>query len=556
MTPRCCLAVCAAIVLTASAPVADAKEKELGAVVAPVRLVPTTEEPNSVAGLHSFFGTIELRSAADGLVIVNRLPLEEYLLGLQEVPRTWPEEALRAQAVAARTYALYTLSQPRGGSAATYGFDICASVECQVFAGADVVRSLGGVRWANAVRDTAGETILFSGEPILARYHSTSGGQTLENSQVFVDEPSYPYLQPVDSTLETDSPLFRWRVKFTRSDLEAALGAAGLWSGDKGALTDVSTVESRAGYHYPDVRILGRRGRLRLTAQEFREAVGPAASELYPNSYPSRWTTTSGFLPETFPSNRITIETKRDRVQVVGRGWGHGVGMSQWGAQGMAEDGASYSEILQHYYTGVDIGTYDDPGPISVGVDWAESDATVTGAFEIVDGRGRTIVNEALGSWRFTSSGSGVVAIDPPEGWGLPLQIGVVRSPKEVSAGETVDFTVALSKPAKVRTITSGPSDYEDASARVKNAGRQRVQWLAPLDPGDYRVVIEASSAGRTRRSEELSVVVAPDEDLSDSPEGSTRDFDGGSDGGLLVVLLVAVAITLGVVGVASRIKM
>ena len=79
-----------------------------------------------------------LDSANDGLVVTNRLGLEKYLLGLNEVPTDWPTEALKAQAVAARTYALWTLAQPPGGSAAIYGFDICASIECQVFSGAAV----------------------------------------------------------------------------------------------------------------------------------------------------------------------------------------------------------------------------------------------------------------------------------------------------------------------------------------------------------------------------------------------------------------------------------
>src|SRR5687768_4829719 len=160
-----------------------ARPKRLGAAVAPLRLVPAGSEPLEIRGRHRYYGTVELGAASDGLVVSNRLSLERYLLGLAEVPRSWPGGALKPQAVAARTYALYTLRQPTAGSAADYGFDICASVQCQVFSGADVVESLGGVRWREAVASTQGVAVLYDGEPILARYHSTSGGQTLDNPQ-------------------------------------------------------------------------------------------------------------------------------------------------------------------------------------------------------------------------------------------------------------------------------------------------------------------------------------------------------------------------------------
>jgi stage II sporulation protein D len=537
-----------------SAQVASAQEKQPGAVVAPVRVVPTSNEPLSVGGLNSYFGAIELRAATDGLVVVNKLPLEEYLLGLQEVPSTWPPEALRAQAVAARTYALYTLSQPRAGAAATYGFDICASVECQVFAGAEVVRSPGGIRWLQAVRDTAGSAILYDGDPILARYHSTSGGRTLENSQAFTDEPSYPYLRSVESTSEGGSPLYRWRVRFSLANLQAILSTAGVWGVGDGMLTEVRSVDSRAGLHYPDVIMVGTRGRSRMDAQAFRETVGGVAPQLFPGLYPSPWSTTSGILPETLPSNRIEIEQRKRGVIVNGRGWGHGVGMSQWGAHGMALDGASYTDILEHYYTGVEVDQYSDPGPISVGVDWAESSATVTGAFEIVDGRGRTIVDEALGTWGFSSGGTGAVSVDPPEGFGLPLRIGVVRSPQRVEVGEAIEFTVALSKPARVRTVTSGPGRYRDATARVHNAGRRKVRWRAPLDAGRYEVVIEARAGPRVRRSERLAVLVTESEQEEPAPPGDEPGRPGGNDQ-LLVVAIVLAVLSVGAVILAGRIR-
>ncbi|MGH2746719.1 MAG: hypothetical protein ACRDKB_02195, partial [Actinomycetota bacterium] len=176
------------------------------------------------------------------------------------------------------------------------------------------------------------------------------------------------------------------------------------------------------------------RGDLTRTAEELREVVRTVAPEMFPARYPSRAPTTSGRLPETFPSNRLQIETRNKTVTVLGRGWGHGVGMSQWGAHGLARAGASYGEVLAHYYSGVTIEDVPDPGPIEVGVDWGRRSVRVAGSFRIEDGRGRTLVRRALGTWGFEWAGTGAVSIDPPKGYGLPLRVGIVGAPQQPRA--------------------------------------------------------------------------------------------------------------------------
>jgi stage II sporulation protein D len=530
-----------AVLLWCAGASAPARAEKLGALVGPVRLVPTSNDPITVAGLHSYFGTITLAPASDGLVIVDRLPLEHYLLGLEEVPRDWPMEALRAQAVAARTYALRTLNMPRAGAAATYGFDICASVECQVFAGADVVAGEDGDRWVEAVTSTQEQAILYDGEPILARYHSTSGGRTLGNRQAFTDEAAYPYLRPVESTTEGASPLYRWRVRFPLRRLAPMLASAGWWTGH-GRLIEVFTIPSRAGLHYPDVVFRGARGREVRSAEEVRDLLRELAPAWYPNAYPSRWHTTSGFLPETLPSNRFEVATRKRVAVVSGRGWGHGVGMSQWGAHGLASQGSDFEEILTHYYSGTTVGAAPDPGPIEVGVDWAESAATASGAFRIVDGRGRTLVREALGTWTFRFAGGGAVAVNPPRGYGLPLRVGVVSAPEEVEPGDEVPITLALSKPARVRTL--------GARAEVLEAGRREVVWTAPEEPGTYEVVVEASANGRTRRAEAVSVAVRSqsEADAAGAPEEAAP-----SEAVRWPLVIIGAALVLVGVGMAVR---
>ena len=485
---------------------------ELGAAVTPLRLVPTGSAPLSIHGLHRYFGSIQIGSAADGLIVSNRLPLERYLLGLAEVPLSWPDEALKAQAVAARTYALFTLAQPPGGSAATYGFDICASIDCQVYSGADVAAGPAGLRWRSVVESTARQAVLYQGRPILARYHSTSGGATLDNPQAFPEEGAYPYLQGVPSTTEQGSSLYRWTTEFRLTHMQRLLEGAGFWTDGHGKLLEVASRPSSAGFHYPDLVFRGKRGTVVRTAEEVRDALRELAPQIFPSLYPGPSAT--GRLPEVFPSNRIDVFTVRSAAgvksaRVIGRGWGHGVGMSQWGAHGLALQGATYVDILTHYYTGVEVAEVADPGPLEVGLDWARSSVTVSGEFSIVDGRGKTLVKNALGTWGFDHAGSGAVSIDPPQGYGLPLQVGLVEAPERVEVGAPAYLTVALSRPAKVRTLTAASTGYDDPGARVAAAGRRRIVWLAPLEPGVFDIRVEAVAGGTRSRTEPVRIRVA-----------------------------------------------
>lgn len=509
---------------------AQPKKGELGAAVSPIRLLPSSADPLAVHGLHRYFGSIEIGSASDGLVLSNRLQLERYLLGLAEVPLSWPDEALKAQAVAARTYALFTLAQPPGGSAATYGFDICASIDCQVYSGADVAAGLAGTRWRAAVGSTAGEAVLHQGRPILARYHSTSGGATLDNPQAFPTEGAYPYLQGVPSTTEQGSPLYRWTTEFPLARMQALITRARFWSKGNGKLVEVSSRPSSVGFHYPDLVFRGKKGSVTRTAEEVRDALRDLAPRMFPAAYPGPAPTAGRRLPETFPSNRIDVFTVRKTVRVIGRGWGHGVGMSQWGAHGLATRGATYVDILTHYYTDVQVGPAPDAGPLEVGLDWGRSSVTVSGEFSIVDGRGNTLVKNALGTWDFEYAGAGAVTIDPPQGFGLPLRVGLVGAPKKIEVGEPAYLTVALSRPAKVRTLTSAASGYEDPGVRVAAAGRRRIVWLAPLEPGVFHIRVEARAGGARSRTEPIRIrvakVAAPEGEVGTSAEGDDRTGD------------------------------
>ena len=502
MSLRAALAA-AAVALTLVPGQVAARERGPGAVAGPVRLVIDEDFPAAFGG-HRYIGSLVLVPAFDGLVVVNELTLERYLLGLNEVPLDWPEEALKAQAVAARTYALFTLARPRAGSAALYGFDICATVACQVFSGADVLLTPDGERWRRAVAETRAEAVTYRGEPILARYHSTSGGVTFDNEQIFTTEPSYPYLVGVPSPWEQASPLYRWTVRFPVARLQRLLEEGGWWPDRFGRLVEVYSAASSQGLHYLDVVFRGRRGALVRTAEELRDLLRELAPALSPGRYPSRARTSSGRLPETLPSNRYEVSTRAGVAVFRGRGWGHGVGMSQYGAHGLALRGASYRAILSHYYRGTRVEKVASPGRIDVGLAWGRSSATVSGAFRIEDGRGRTLVRDALGTWRFSARGSAVV-VDPPRGHGLPLEVGLVEAPATVAPGERVRLELALTRPARVRALAQGAP----GEVVVRRAGTSTLAWRAPERPGTYEVRVEARAGAARRLSAPVAIVVA-----------------------------------------------
>src|SRR5256885_1713154 len=127
-------------------------------------------------GVGAYRGTLELRRTAAGVGAVNDVALEDYLKGISEAPSSWPAEALRAQAVAARTYLLWVLGRPPSGDAAALGAQICATDSCQVYGGVAKERAPNGVNWTAAVRDTAGQALLTGGSPILAKDSACNGG--------------------------------------------------------------------------------------------------------------------------------------------------------------------------------------------------------------------------------------------------------------------------------------------------------------------------------------------------------------------------------------------
>jgi SpoIID/LytB domain protein len=298
-------------------------------------------------------GLLAVKEAADGTYSLTvTLPFERYLEGIAEMPPSWPMAALEAQAVAARTYALATTGWG-GEQGATLQTPICATTSCQVYAGMPLGAVGDARRWYRAVRRTTGQVLLFEGRPADTVYFSTSNGHTYGNEDVFGSAP-LPYLRPVVERDDTASPVSHWSVTISDRDLGAFLARSGDWP----AGTPIIRVELSGS----TVNVRGGGVSRAIALGDFRDAVNAGGPCLEPGRYPPAG------LPTTIPSSWLSMSHDRGSVIVTGRGWGHGVGMVQWGAYGKARLGWAADRILGYYYGGLQPQPYPEPGLIHVRV--------------------------------------------------------------------------------------------------------------------------------------------------------------------------------------------
>ncbi len=234
----------------------------------------------------------------------------------KEMLASWPLEALKAQAVAARTYVLYQVGKRRDQS-----YHVDATVRSQVYGGAEAEREVS----SRAVEETRGEVLTYEGKPIIAYFHAHSGGFTEDAGSVW--GVSLPYLQAVRDPYSIEAGEQQWEHAIALSDLSALVqqGRGGI-----GTVQDVLSVERSASGRIESVRLVGVQGDNRLSGNSFRLKVG------------------AGKMRSTLANFRLSGQNLR----VSGQGFGHGVGMSQWGAYAMSKRGMSYREILSFYYPG------------------------------------------------------------------------------------------------------------------------------------------------------------------------------------------------------------
>lgn len=308
-------------------------------------------------------------SQGKALSLINIVNLEEYLYGVlpAEMPSDWPLEALKAQAVVARNQAMAKLGRHKED-----GFDLCDDVHCQVYAG--VSRETQTAR--KAVDSTRGEVLVYKGKVIDAVYHSSCGGHTQDNIWIGGDipylrgrpdvigkKPCRP-LSPVElrtwikerpavlcNNIYSNPANFRWARSYTRDELERLVNRAltlypighTQGTGQIGELISIIPVERERSGHLSSLKLIGKKGTFIIEGElNIRRALGGLRS--------------SAFKVETKYSRSDDHKGKiPTKFTFYGAGFGHGVGMCQAGAAGLALEGYSYREILKHYFSGVTI---------------------------------------------------------------------------------------------------------------------------------------------------------------------------------------------------------
>ncbi len=445
--------------------------------------------------------TVELRPSpvGDGMVLTAVMDLQDYLEGIAEMPGRWPMEALKAQAVASRTYAWYQ-ARLRTYRERGLPYDICATTACQVFQGREVVETpLSGPRWQQAVADTAGEVLLYEGAPILARYFSTSGGYTRDNDAVFPSSGAFPYLRGVEDPDDAVSPFHAWQAVFTRAQFDDLL-SRGETLGPAAPIADAEVVLEGPGV--PNrVVVTGRDGTTaEVTAGQLRDFLNTVAPATFPADFPGL-RSDGGSLPSTVPSSRYTIEVTPDRVVLDGRGWGHGVGLGQYGAKGKAERGLSYTQILGAYYGGLAPTQADAlPARLAVGLADDTDEVVLSADGPLTVTVGDTVVTErGFGTWRLRTAAEDTMQLIAPPGTGAPLVAADTTVERAHPFGlESIVLETVVNKPAElVAEVRDGDRVVARAPSRVVDRGRRRaVVSLASeggaLPAGTYDAVLRA----------------------------------------------------------------
>ena len=271
------------------------------------------------------------------LKIINTVPLEIYLAGVVsgEAGDLSHPEAYKAQAVAARTYTVKLMNNHIGE-----GYNMCDSTHCQLYTGLGAISAK-----ARAASDaTRGEMLLYKGKPASAFYHSVCGGRTEDMTFVWPFEYK-PYLisvrdGPPGRPYCSIAPGFAWKTKLYYTGL-TRLGRQAGWLAPDEVARGLRISAWGAPGRASELEIYTQRRRAKVTATDFYHGIGRRAG----------W--------QAVKSSYFKILSGKDYVLLDGVGSGHGVGMCQWGAEGMARKGFKYREIMRHYYPGTEVRLHD-----------------------------------------------------------------------------------------------------------------------------------------------------------------------------------------------------
>ncbi|MEO1001785.1 MAG: SpoIID/LytB domain-containing protein [Cyanobacteria bacterium J06638_7] len=303
-------------------------------------------------------GRLQLMARGATLQAINHVPLETYLPSVvgSEMPASWPQPALRAQAVAARTYAL----RQRRPSA---DYDLKATVSSQVYKGLEAETA----STRRAVASTRGQVLMFGSSLANTVFHSSSGGLTENSGDIW--QHQLPYLVSVPD-FDHESPVHQWQELLPPDRLRQAFV-------ETGGVKRIDVLATTATGRVRQARVVGPAGTLVVTGAQLRSRLGLRSTQVRfevlepepPSDQPAQLVQFSRLppppppvptlrLPASASTPATALPPPQPALLAVGRGFGHGVGMSQWGAYAMARRGDSHERILSHYYRGTVLQPY------------------------------------------------------------------------------------------------------------------------------------------------------------------------------------------------------
>ncbi|HTZ11862.1 MAG TPA: SpoIID/LytB domain-containing protein [Candidatus Margulisiibacteriota bacterium] len=271
---------------------------------------------------NTFRGDVSLiRDNKGNLTAVNKIALEDYIRGIlyNEASHYWPMEALKAQAIVSRTYAVYQMQENAGRD-----FDLTNDTYSQVYGGSASER----FRTDKAVEETKGLILTYQGKAIPAYFHATCAGHTEDASLVW--KTDLPPLKGVPCDFCKESPHYNWHYVIFIGELRELLKKAGY---DLGMIKQIQILGNDNSGRVTDLNIVSERNEFKIASKDLRNIVGA----------------------NLLRSTRFTVTIEGDDAIFEGTGWGHGVGLCQWGAYFMSKQGWEAKKILQYYYPGTDV---------------------------------------------------------------------------------------------------------------------------------------------------------------------------------------------------------
>jgi len=348
-------------------------------------LIASNEIENSKIKIEKdrYRGYIRLINKNNEILVINHVSIEEYLYGVvpKEMTPSFHIEALKAQAVAARSFAISNINKHL-----TDGFSLCDTTHCQVYYGYEVEKPSTNL----AVDETKDILAFYDGKIIDAQYHSTSSGFTESSSNVWGGD--LPYLKSVEDSFSADSPYINWSLRISLLELNNKLINSGINLGD---LKGIEPMGITSTGKVDKVKLVGTIGEEIINVTQFRNIVGNTTfKSAWFNIQNNNMDGTSNIVyvmdgtmikPKTIDINKAYIVDRKEKktvsrgavnriqgkdkleniegyypvstqeITITGKGYGHGVGMSQYGAKKMGELGYNYEEILKYYYTGIEV---------------------------------------------------------------------------------------------------------------------------------------------------------------------------------------------------------